>query len=139
MGLPVGLSVFAVGVRDAGLDDRMNFARSEEQRLFGETLRRFLDSENDFETRRQRLSLDHPDRTALWSGLAELGAIGAAFDEAHGGYAGDARTLAVAMAELGRSLAVEPFLACAVVAGHVLSQLEDRSAAGQRQLARRGS
>ena len=59
---------------------------------------------------------------ALWSGLAELGAIGAAFDEAHGGYAGDARTLAVAMAELGRSLVVEPFLACAVVAGHVLSQ-----------------
>jgi hypothetical protein len=34
------------------------------------------------------------------------------------------------MAELGRSLAVEPFLACAVVAGHVLSQLEDRSAGG---------
>jgi hypothetical protein len=87
----------------------MTFARSEEQRLFGETLRRFLDSENDFETRRQRLSLEHPGRMALWPGLAELGAIGAAFDEAHGGYAGDARTLAVAMAELGRSLAVEPF------------------------------
>ena len=47
--------------------------------------------------------------------------MAAAFDDAHGGYAGDARTLALTMTELGRSLAVEPYLACAAMAGHVLA------------------
>ena len=74
----------------------MKFARTEEQRLLADTLRRFLAAENDFELRRKRLGGERADRTALWPGLAELGAIGAAFDERQGGYAGDARTLAIA-------------------------------------------
>jgi alkylation response protein AidB-like acyl-CoA dehydrogenase len=107
----------------------MKFARTEEQRLLADTLRRFLQSENDFELRRRRLGGELPDRMALWPGLAELGVIGAAFDEDQGGYAGDARTLAILMAELGRALVVEPLLGCAIVAGHVLWSLQDRSVA----------
>jgi len=107
----------------------MTIARTDEQRLFGETLRRFLHAENDFELHRQRLNADRPDRLALWPGLADIGALGAAFDEASGGYAGDARTLAIALMELGRALAVEPFLACAVVAGSIVAAQTDAEVA----------
>jgi alkylation response protein AidB-like acyl-CoA dehydrogenase len=106
----------------------MNIARSDEQRLFGETLRKFLQTENELEQRRKRLGSAHPQRLALWAGLAEIGAIGAVFDEASGGFAGDSRTVAVAMMELGRGLTVEPLLATAV-AGQLLIAQSDSAAA----------
>jgi alkylation response protein AidB-like acyl-CoA dehydrogenase len=106
----------------------MNVARSDEQRLLAESLRKFLQTENEFEQRRKNLNGASPNRMALWPGLVEMGLIGSAFDEAHGGFAGDARTLAIVMIELGRALAVEPFLGCAVLAGHILSQQADRAA-----------
>jgi len=107
----------------------MNLSLNDDQRLLAESLRRFLQQENQFEHRRARLRAEPPQRMALWPGLADLGLIGAAFDEAHGGFAGDARTLAMIMAELGRSLAVEPFLGCAVIAGRVLLHVTDADAA----------
>ena len=67
----------------------------------------------------------------MWPGLAELGVLGAAFDEAHGGFAGDPRSLALIQYELGRALAVEPYLACAVVAGRILQQSIDAAARQQ--------
>jgi len=106
-----------------------SLAHTEEQRLFAETLRKFLETENNLEARRRRLSGPNPDRLALWPGLAGLGAIGAAFDEASGGFAGDARSIAIAMAELGRGLAVEPFLGCALVAGSLIAAQRDATAA----------
>jgi alkylation response protein AidB-like acyl-CoA dehydrogenase len=107
----------------------MNLSRSDEQQQLAESLRRFLQAEHSFERRRRRSSGPHPERLALWQGLADLGLLGAAFDVASGGFAGDARTLAIAMSELGRSLAVEPFLGCAVMAGHILSAQSDTAAA----------
>ena len=54
----------------------MTIARSDEQRLFRDSLRKFLQTENDFEHRRRRLSAAHPERLALWPGLADLGVLG---------------------------------------------------------------
>ncbi|MGB0220076.1 MAG: acyl-CoA dehydrogenase family protein [Sinimarinibacterium flocculans] len=99
----------------------MSLAHTDEQRLLSETLRRFLDEHNEFEHRRRRLSAPSPERLALWPGLAEMGVLGAAFDEASGGFAGDLRTVALVMSELGRALAVEPYLGCAVIAGRLLT------------------
>jgi len=107
----------------------MSIAHSEEERLFEESLRRFLQTENEFEQRRRRLSKPNPNRMALWPGIADIGAIGAAFDEDDGGFAGGMRTVAIAMMEFGRALAVEPFLSCAVVAGHILAAQSERSVA----------
>jgi len=98
----------------------MNFAITEEQQQLAESLQRLLDGANDFESRRKRLRQTPPDRLALWPQFAELGVIAAAFDEAHGGFAGDARTVALVLSALGQSLAVEPYLSCAVIAGHIL-------------------
>ncbi|MET0985222.1 MAG: acyl-CoA dehydrogenase family protein, partial [Steroidobacteraceae bacterium] len=80
------------------------------------------------EARRRRLRAERPDRLALWPQLIELGIIGAAFDEAHGGFAGDARTVAVIMAQLGASLAVEPYLGT-VIAGRLLQHATDSASA----------
>ena len=110
----------------------MSLIRSDEHRMLADSLRRMLEKENAFEARRQRLAAESPDRLALWPLLAELGAIGAVFDESCGGFGGDARSVAVLMFELGRSLAVEPFIGSAIVAGHLLQRLAD---AGQREAA----
>ena len=99
----------------------MTIARTDEQRLFAETLRKFLQTENDLEHRRRRLDAAGPTRLALWPGLASIGALGAAFDEAGGGFAGDARTIAISLMEIGRGLAVEPFLGSVVVAGRIVA------------------
>jgi alkylation response protein AidB-like acyl-CoA dehydrogenase len=102
------------------------FARTDEQRLLSENLARLLAQTNAFEQRRR-----HPDRradgSALWSALADLGIIGAAFEESRGGFGGDARTIAVVMAELGVGLALAPYLECAIVAGRILQQCTDEA------------
>jgi alkylation response protein AidB-like acyl-CoA dehydrogenase len=103
-------------------------ACTDEQKLLEDNLRRLLSDVNDFESRRRRLSATPADRMALWPHLAEIGIIGAAFPEMHGGYAGDPRTLAIVMLELGRTLAVEPYLATAVIVGRVLQRMTDASA-----------
>src|SRR5262249_16850338 len=67
-------------------------------------------------------------QAAVWRALVELGVVGAAFDESHGGFAGDARTLAVIMAQLGAALALQPFLDTAVIAGRILQHWTDGAA-----------
>jgi alkylation response protein AidB-like acyl-CoA dehydrogenase len=98
----------------------MNFALTEEQRQLADSVQRLLAEANDFESRRKRLAGPAPDRLALWPQFADMGVIAAAFDERHGGFAGDARTIAVVLASLGESLVVEPYLANAVIVGRVL-------------------
>ncbi|WP_084355829.1 acyl-CoA dehydrogenase family protein [Novosphingobium lentum] len=92
----------------------MLFARTETQAMLGDMLARLLDAENAFEARRLRLAGPAPDRLALWPLLAEQGILGAAFSEDAGGFGGTMRDLAVVMAQVGRSLAVEPVLATAL-------------------------
>jgi alkylation response protein AidB-like acyl-CoA dehydrogenase len=107
----------------------MKFATNDDQRQLADSLQRFLADANRFEVLRTRLSASPPERLALWPRLAEMGVIGAAFDEAHGGFAGDARTIAIVMNLLGRSLVVDPYLSCAVVCGRILQRCVSPSAA----------
>ena len=51
---------------------------------------------------------------ALWPELAQLGVIGALFNEDAGGFGGSARDLATIMEAAGRYLVVEPLLATAI-------------------------
>ncbi len=105
------------------------FAQGDDQLALADSLRKLLEDLNAFDRRRARLSGPAPDRMALWPVLAEQGVIAAAFDEAHGGFAGDPRTVAVIMSELGAALAVEPFLVTAVMAGRILRHCADQRAA----------
>jgi alkylation response protein AidB-like acyl-CoA dehydrogenase len=97
----------------------MLFAETDTQRMLGDMLVRLLDAENEFEARRARLNATPPDRMALWPHLAEQGILGAGFSEDVGGFGGTMRDLAVVMAEVGRTLAVEPVLS-SILGGRLL-------------------
>ena len=60
------------------------------------------------------------DRT-LWQRLADLGWLGTAVPEAHGGSGLDAVTLCVLAEEAGRALAAVPFTASACGFAHALA------------------
>jgi alkylation response protein AidB-like acyl-CoA dehydrogenase len=97
-----------------------SFALTDEQGQLAENLARLLRETQPFEAKHRRTAGSGRMHTTLWSAFAELGVIGSAFNEASGGFAGDARTIAVVMAELGSALAFEPFVETAVVAGRIL-------------------
>ena len=98
----------------------MLFGETETQTMVGDMVARLLDAENGFEARRERLNATPPDRMALWPHLAEQGIIGVGFREDSGGFGGTMRDLAVVMAEIGRTLAVEPLLS-SVLGGRLLA------------------
>ena len=88
----------------------MEFGLSEDQRQFGDALRRFLTDRVTMELRRAG------DDTALWAGLTELGLPGLLVPEEAGG-AGLGMLDAVLVAEaLGQHAARTPFLGSAVLA-----------------------
>lgn len=101
------------------------FALTDEQRLLAENLERLLSETHSWERRRPAPKGPTAYHRPLWASLADLGLIGAAFDERHGGFAGDARTIAVVMVGLGVGLALVPYLECAVVAGRILQAVAD--------------
>jgi alkylation response protein AidB-like acyl-CoA dehydrogenase len=88
------------------------FAASDEQHLLADSLRRLLRA-------------DHS-----WRSFADQGIVAGGFSERWGGIAGDARTLAVTMAQIGQARTLEPYLAC-VIAGRVLERSTDQAAAQQ--------
>jgi len=82
--------------------------------MLADSLNRFIAEQYGMATRQAGFSAD------MWRRFAELGIVGALFDEAVGGFGGDGFDIAVVFESLGRGLVVEPFLG-ALVVGHALS------------------
>ncbi|MGP8476663.1 acyl-CoA dehydrogenase family protein [Burkholderia sp. PR2] len=98
----------------------MDFQHTEDRRMLADTLNRFIAEQYAFPVRdRIAQSADGFDRT-MWQRFAELGAVGALFPEADGGFGGAGFDIAVVFECLGRGLVVEPFLG-ALLAGRALS------------------
>jgi len=93
----------------------MNFEHTEDRRMLADTLNRFVSEQVGIETRNRIAYGDTGMDTALWAQFAELGAIGALFPEADGGFGGAGFDIAVVFEALGRGLVVEPFLGALVV------------------------
>ncbi len=93
----------------------MNFEHSEDRRMLADTLDRFVAEQYGFETRNAIAYGDVGMAPALWNQFAELGAIGALFPEADGGFGGAGFDVAVVFESLGRGLVVEPFLGALMV------------------------
>jgi alkylation response protein AidB-like acyl-CoA dehydrogenase len=110
----------------------MDFGLSEEQVLFTQTLRRFLDGECP--TTRVRAIMEGPDGhdRRLWSQLAELGVAGLLVAAEHGGAGLELLDAAIAAQELGRACTPGPFLAVAM--GSVALAASDDAAAQARWL-----
>ncbi len=99
----------------------MNFELTEDRRMLADTLGRFIKEQYSFETRQAICKSAHGCSADLWGRFAELGVIGALFEEGDGGFGGTAFDLTVVFEELGRGLVVEPFLGCAVLAGGAIA------------------
>ncbi|CAN7755732.1 acyl-CoA dehydrogenase [Acidovorax sp. LjRoot66] len=93
----------------------MNFEHTEDRRMLADTLDRFVAGQCPMETRNAIAYGATGMSGALWSQFAELGAIGALFPEADGGFGGAGFDIAVVFEALGRGLVVEPFLGALLV------------------------
>jgi alkylation response protein AidB-like acyl-CoA dehydrogenase len=88
----------------------MNFQHTEDRRMLADTLNRFISEQYGFETRDRIARSAQGFSSELWNRFAELGIIGALFDEANGGFGGGGFDIAVVFESLGRGLVVEPFV-----------------------------
>ena len=99
----------------------MNFELTEERQMLSDTLRRFLSDKYDTRVRNAILDSDVGYSADIWSGLAELGVLGALFPEDQGGFGGAGFDIAVVFEELGRAGVVEPVLDTALLGGGLLA------------------
>ena len=111
----------------------MNFEHTEDRRMLADSLGRYLREQYAFETRDKIVKSATGWSPPHWQQIAELGTIGALFDEADGGYGGSGFDIAVVFEQFGRGLVVEPFLGT-LIAGRAIAAAG--SDAQRAQLAR---
>ena len=98
----------------------MNFAPTDEQAMFRDSVRRFVADEYPFE-RRLKIVAEAPGYLPEhWKVFADLGWLSVPFAEAAGGLGGDAFDVMVLMEEFGRALLVSPYLSTVVLSGRLL-------------------
>jgi len=93
----------------------MNFVHTEDRRMLADSLNRFIAEQYGIERRNQLAYGDEGHSPALYAQFAELGAIGALFPEAAGGFGGAGFDISVVFEALGRGLVAEPLLGALVV------------------------
>jgi len=98
----------------------MNFDFTEEQLGLESTLRRFLAKDYSFEQRKTLLRNEDGFSRQAWATYAELGLLALPFPESCGGLDGTAVDTYLVMRNLGRGLALEPYLATVVLCGSLL-------------------
>ncbi|MEN9474389.1 MAG: hypothetical protein RIS48_1109, partial [Pseudomonadota bacterium] len=93
----------------------MNFTHTEDRRMLADSLNRFVTEQYGSEFRNQTAYGEQGFSPERWQQFAELGAIGALFSEADGGFGGSGFDIAVVFESLGRGLVTEPFLGALMV------------------------
>ena len=102
----------------------MDFSYTETQDMLRDTLARFLADTYDFETRKKMLARSEGRDPGVWRALAtELGILGAPFAEEHGGLGGGALENMIMMEELGKVIAIEPYLQTVVIGGGAMKHV----------------
>lgn len=95
----------------------MNFELSDEQKLIGESVERFIQDNYDLESRRKLADQEPGFSKDHWATMAELGWLALPFAEEHGGFGGNQIDTMVVMEQFGRGLVLEPYLASVVMGG----------------------
>lgn len=108
----------------------MDFTYNEEQRMLTDSLRRLMNDEWGFETRRKRAAQSVLD-AAAWQSLADVGVTGLLIPEQHGGFGESSATLVATQLELGRALVAEPVIPSAVMATTLLLNAGSEAAQAQ--------
>jgi pimeloyl-CoA dehydrogenase small subunit len=98
----------------------MDFALTEEQELLRHSVQRLFADHYAFDARKRYAQEPSGYGRAQWARYAELGLLGLPFAEEHGGSAGGPVETMIIMEEVGRALALEPYLSTVVLAGGLL-------------------
>jgi acyl-CoA dehydrogenase len=100
----------------------MDLVLTEDQELIAKTAADFVREKSPVARMRALRDSNEPAcfSRALWKEMAELGWVGLAFPEEHGGAGLGFAELAVVLEELGRTLAPEPFLGTVLMGGQAL-------------------
>jgi alkylation response protein AidB-like acyl-CoA dehydrogenase len=99
----------------------VDFDFTPEQDMLRESLARFLEDTHSFAQRQAMVRSSAGWSPTNWRGLAEeIGILGAGFEVEHGGLGGGAVEHMIVLEELGRALAIEPYLETAVLGGALL-------------------
>jgi alkylation response protein AidB-like acyl-CoA dehydrogenase len=101
--------------------DSMDFTYTETQDMLRDTLARFLADTYDFDKRGKMIASDAGRDPGIWKALAnDLGILSAPFSEEQGGLGGSALENMIMMEELGKVIAIEPYLQTVVIGGGAL-------------------
>lgn len=107
-----------------------DFNLGPEQVEFRDTLRRFFEANAPIGETRRVMASGEGVSTGLWKKAGtELGLVGLAIPEAHGGQGFGLKELAIALAEVGRALAPIPLFTSAGLAGRVVARVLEASGA----------
>jgi pimeloyl-CoA dehydrogenase small subunit len=98
----------------------MDIALSEEQQLLKDSAERFIERDYPFNTRRRLVETEEGFDRAIWCQFADLGWLGLAMPEDHGGLDGTLADTAILMEAIGRGLVVEPYLSTVLLGGGLL-------------------
>lgn len=88
----------------------MNFQHTEDRRMLADTLGRFIGEQMGFEARMATVKQSRGFDRHAWHRLCDVGAVGALFSEADGGYGGQGFDIAVVFEAIGHGLALTPAL-----------------------------
>lgn len=100
----------------------MDLSYNETQEMLRDSLARFLGDTYDFETRKKMLASPEGRDPGIWRAISsELGLTCAPFAEQYGGMGGGHLENAIMMEELGKVIAIEPWLQTVVIGGGALS------------------
>ncbi|MEG0922615.1 MAG: acyl-CoA dehydrogenase family protein [Comamonas sp.] len=99
----------------------MNFELNEDRRMLADALNRYLSEQYASEYRNKMAYSDAGYSAETYAKLAELGAIGALFKEADGGFGGGGEDIAVVFEAMGAHLVAEPVLGAFLV-GRALTE-----------------
>jgi alkylation response protein AidB-like acyl-CoA dehydrogenase len=106
----------------------MDFNFTPEQEMLRDSVARYLGDLYDFKQRQAMLASGPGWRPEVWGGLAELGILGAPFEEALGGLGGGPVESMIVMEEIGKALVIEPYLETAVIGGGLLRRCDTERA-----------
>lgn len=102
----------------------MDFSIGEDRQMLVDTLSRYLADKFPWDVREAALESDAGFSREIWSGLGELGVLGALFGENVGGFGGSPIDAGAVFGEVGRGLALGPFLGT-LMAGKLLEAARD--------------
>ncbi|MCZ4282910.1 acyl-CoA dehydrogenase [Kiloniella laminariae] len=100
----------------------MDFTFTEEQQLFRNSTRRFLEEQYAFEKRAGVLEQAHGFLESHWQNFAELGWLAMPFAEEYDGLGGSPVETMILMEEMGRNLLTSPYLATVVLGGGIVAE-----------------